>query len=364
MSTLRKRKTAKGFVYFVDIRYNGRRHKISTKTSDRRLAQAILDKIHADMVKGTFDLHEKKVRDITLQTFAKEYLRTYSSLEKSEGTVTIDDYALRYLIEFLRPTTTLRSITESDARAFKAHILQTLSPTTVNIKMRALRAAFNWAMKGDRNYIDHNVFSDIPQLRVDKAPIRYMNSEQLTTLLSTIDGAGERGRLFGRFVRLLLFTGCRRNEALNLRWGDVDFQKRWITFAKTKTDKFRVYPMSDEILELLGQIRADYPSAPQEAWLFGYSPNNASIMFRRYLIKAGLPASLHLHCLRHTNAILHRTMGTHILDLRDLLGHSNLATTEIYTKAAPDLLRGAVSRVRFTDLIGGAEAAVRKNQNT
>jgi integrase len=247
---------------------------------------------------------------------------------------------------------TLRLITENHALSLRKHLITIYNPTTVNIRMRALKTAFNWALGNDRKYVDRNPFAKIKQIKVDKKAIRYLDPTQIKKFFDAIDEDGERSKSYGRYARFLLFTGCRRNEGLDLTWDNIDFQNKWILFEKTKSGDYRNYPMNDELLYLVNEIKSASLDTSPTGRLFDFIPEDASRRFRRFRDKAELPKYLHLHSLRHTNAMLHRARGTHILDIKDLLGHASLSTTQIYTKSAPELLRNVVSKLNFEPLIG------------
>jgi integrase len=347
MSSLLKRKN----IYWVDFRFKGQRIRKSLGTSDLKLAKKIHTILQAQIVQGIYKIDQNQETNRTLKEFSKEYINNHSKIEKSSATVIIDQKALDELIDFLKPFKIIRLITETQVLEFRTHLISKFQPTTVNIKLRALKTAFNWAIGGDRKYVGKNPFSNVSQLRVDNKPILYFDSDQLRKLFTTIHADGERGLLFERYAKFLLFTGCRRNEALNLKWSDIDLKNRWILFAKTKTKDYRRYPINDELFMLVNEIRESNSHLHANDKLFNYIPEDASRKLRRYIRLAELPEYFHLHCLRHTNAILHRQIGTHTLDIKDLLGHSNITTTEIYTKAAPELLRPVVDKLQFGSLL-------------
>ena len=85
-------------------------------------------------------------------------------------------------------------------------------------------------------------------------------------------------------IELLLFTGCRLGEVLNLRWGDVDFREGTIALTETKSGRSQLVTMNAPARQVLKELDADRTSE----WVLP-SP----IAARRALSKAGLEAAWH-----------------------------------------------------------------------
>ena len=73
--------------------------------------------------------------------------------------------------------------------------------------------------------------------------------------------------------------------------------------------------------------------------------------FKQYILKAGLEPQLHFHHLRHTFATLLVQDGTPIYGLKELLGHKDVKTTQIYSHMEVDSLRGTVARLDRMKLV-------------
>ncbi|MDP2884611.1 MAG: tyrosine-type recombinase/integrase, partial [Ignavibacteria bacterium] len=266
MATLRKRpKPEGGFSWYVDFYYKGKRYVRSTKTDNKKFAGQVLKEIEAKITRGEFNLDEPdQEKNVKLNDFIEEYLAD-ARIEKTPGTVLIDQDALHEFRSFAGESIVLRDIPESMARSFRAYLVNRknqrndgkLSPTSVNMKMRCLRTAFNWAMAGDRRYVDTNVFAGINQLHVDTQVVRALTFEDVSKLFEHAEKDGERGKRFARYLKFLLMTGCRRMEALDLQWGEVDFHGGFVTFKKTKTDEGRVVPLNTELTQMLQEMYAE-----------------------------------------------------------------------------------------------------------
>lgn len=142
-------------------------------------------------------------------------------------------------------------------------------------------------------------------------------------------------------IATYLYTGMRRGELVYLEWEDVDLERRRITIqAKkdgsfaTKTGKARVVGISLKLAEILRSL-------PQEGqYCFGgTSPlmrdDGITHAFRKLTKKAGLPATITLHSLRHTYITHLMEAGVNPRRVQELAGHKTLETTWRYAHALP-----------------------------
>jgi integrase len=145
-------------------------------------------------------------------------------------------------------------------------------------------------------------------------------------------------------LRLLLFTGCRKNEILKLRWRDVDLERRLLLLPDSKTGA-KAVPLGAPAVELLA-------AAPRIAGSPYVIPGKISgkhfvglpKVWERLRSVAGLE-DVRLHDLRHSFASIGAGGGLSLPILGKLLGHSQPATTARYAHLAADPVRKAVEQV-------------------
>jgi len=138
-----------------------------------------------------------------------------------------------------------------------------------------------------------------------------------------------------RLFRFFLLTACRRSEAVNLTWADIDLAGKQITFRRTKTKRDRVIPINLELMQVVLTLDRSRPQP------FNYGAGWISHLFRRYLQKTGIARPMSLHGLRHTCASDMVRAGVHLTKIQKFLGHTSVKTTEIYTHVLPEDLREA-----------------------
>ena len=145
-------------------------------------------------------------------------------------------------------------------------------------------------------------------------------------------------------IRLLVLTGCRRNEILGLRWEDLDFEAGEMRLMDSKTGA-RVVPMpppAAKVLEGLTRV-------PGNPWVFpgrkkGTGQRNINDSWGRVRKRAGLD-DVRLHDLRHSYASRALALGEGLPMIGKLLGHTKVRTTARYAHLARDSVRASTAKV-------------------
>ena len=162
---------------------------------------------------------------------------------------------------------------------------------------------------------------------------RAIPAEDVMKLLSVVNHVRNRA-----IILLLLRTGIRIGEALNLQTTDVELNERTVKISEgEKNATGRVVYLSEDARQALaGWLKARQVYKPRLFYSQGHGYlcyNSARVMFKKYLHKAGLgDKGYTLHCLRHTCATELLNAGMRIECLQQLLGHSKLEVTRIYAR--------------------------------
>ena len=155
-------------------------------------------------------------------------------------------------------------------------------------------------------------------------------------------------------LRLLMLTGCRRNEIVTLRWADVDLDAGELRLAETKTGA-RTVALSPAAVTVL----ADLPRVPGNPRVIaGRKPgtrlSNINEQWHRVRTRAELE-DVRLHDLRHSWASRALALGESLPMIGRLLGHSQVETTARYAHLARDSVHEAATRIAASigaDLLG------------
>jgi integrase/recombinase XerD len=193
-----------------------------------------------------------------------------------------------------------------------------------------------------------------------KLAVDYLEIAEVEALLGGINQATLSGRRDYALFALMLNTGARVQEILNLKIRDVRFDPPHQVRLLGKGNKVRlcpIWPRTAKLLQELTAVIATSTDEPSEEYLFqnrcGEQLTRFGVRYllRKYLPKrlaggqTGLSKRLHPHSLRHTTAVYLLKAGVDFATISQWLGHANINTTMRYAKADMDLKRQALSQV-------------------
>jgi integrase len=331
---------ADGKRFQVYGRRSGRKVYVSTHESKR-------DAIAAD---EDFRTTQRKIvrGELPPETDTK---RTYGAavgvwLKSIEKQLSHDEYKNRVEL-YLLPRFDAVSIVEirkSHMLAWRDDLAGRVSNGTVNTVWATASAAFSYFV--DMEWITVNPCAGVRGLKIDQRVFPWLESpEAITRLLA------ELPHKWRTLVAFLVGTGCRLDEALMLRWDDVDLEHRLVTLRKTKSGKARRVPIFDSVLTVLKEMKL---ARDASSYLWpghkGKRLSQPSIRkpFKAAVIRAGLPKQLRLHDLRHTFASLFLVDGGDIFKLSRILGHHSVVVTErTYAHLKKSAFEEDYGRVRF-----------------
>ncbi len=214
---------------------------------------------------------------------------------------------------------------------------QKLSSTTLNRKISALNSFFKYLLR--QEIISKNPASRIHALKTpERLPI-YLKEEETKDLLEEQSfGEGFRGFTDRLICELLYNTGMRRQELIDLKEIDVEWSLRQLRVLG-KGNKERLIPVSEALLDTLRDYLAakkDVDNADNAHLLVleNGKPVYAKYVYlvvQNYLSKVSSLKKRSPHVMRHTFATHLLNNGANIQAIKDLLGHSSLAATQVYT---------------------------------
>lgn len=149
-------------------------------------------------------------------------------------------------------------------------------------------------------------------------------------------------------ICLLYDCGLRIGEILRLELTDINRSRMELFIRASKQNKDRIVPIEPHTLKLLEEY---YKAFKPKKYLFNgqqgdkYTETSINQLLKYWAKRAGINKRIHAHKIRHTYATHLHENGTDLNIIRDLLGHSDVRTTEIYTKTSqakkkvPSLLR-------------------------
>lgn len=214
---------------------------------------------------------------------------------------------------------------------------------SVQTYLNCLRSFFGWLQTEEK--IQRNPMNRIRSARIDKKHTRQpLTQEEVERCRAVLETPRERA-----IFELYLSTGCRLSELTNVPVSAVDFQSRTIE-VRGKGDKIRTVYFSVRAKLALQSYLAHSKSSSD---LFScntapYGPLGSQAIekiIRGIGVRAGLSVPLHPHKLRHTFATSALNSGMDIVVIQQLLGHSNLDTTQIYAQISQEVIRHSYNRL-------------------
>ncbi|RLF20007.1 MAG: recombinase XerC [Thermoprotei archaeon] len=195
--------------------------------------------------------------------------------------------------------------------------------STIYRKICSLNAFFRYLVK--EGIIEKNILEEVDRPKVARELPSSLTREDVRRL---IEAAMDKRELL--IVRLLYVTGLRVSEAASLRWEDVDLERGEIR-VKGKGGKVRIVLVDRSTLALLKEMKRLCKDADL---VIGLSVRSIQRIIKRLRERAGIKKKVTPHILRHTFATHLLEAGVSIRVIQELLGHSSLSTTQIYTHVA------------------------------
>lgn len=269
----------------------------------------------------------------------------------SQHTLTAYGTDLAQFSQFLAEEYTLENPDKAEFRQVRAWIVKLVEAemdrSSVNRKIATLRSFFGYLMR--RKVIQTDPMLKIQALKTSKKLPVFVEEKPMETLLDDVefatDFAGQRDKLV---LELLYGTGIRLSELIGLKTADVNQYERTITVLG-KRNKHRIVPMPPSLTDLIsayvtlkestfaGQADVVYLIVSDQG-IQAY-PVLIQRIVKRYLELVTTLSTKSPHVLRHSFATHLLNHGADLNAIKDLLGHSSLAATQIYTHTSLEQLR-------------------------
>lgn len=285
--------------------------------------------------------NQEKLAGKKLTEFVYEYL-AFVEAHRSYKYFLSSKVSFNHLIKFLGSEIRLNDITVRDVDLLLTSLKKS-APKGFLVYFRTLKSAFSKAQVW--GYISKNPFKEIKPEKLQKNKITVINENDLKIVLLNIKNITVR-----MIVETSFCTGCRLSEVINLRVRSLDITERSLRIGDedfdTKSKKERIIPLPDNLFNLLRPLILD---RNEDDFLFTktngfpYSADYISKSFKKAIRKAEMDEKLHFHSLRHSYASRLAARGASSYCLRDLLGHSSVSVTELYTHTNLDDLRKTVN---------------------
>ncbi len=268
----------------------------------------------------------------------------------------------------VQPPFAWERVTPEDARAFLMSFAQGGSKAaTTRRKLASMRAFYRWLAR--EGLVTSNPFAVLHGPRMAKSLPKVLSVEEADRFLAAPvrelarlrkgKAPPSREEVFAclrdaAFFESLYSTGCRISEMIALTWRDIDFANGSV-IVTGKGAKQRLCILGSRALEALRRLRQ-----AADALVLGgggaerpvfiavngarQTPRDVERRMKKWLAAAGLPLDLSPHKLRHSFATHLLDAGADLRSVQEMLGHSSLATTQIYTHVSIEHLKDVYAK--------------------
>ena len=359
----------RGKIWYLDVRYKGRRVRKRVGTS-KKIAELALKDAEVHVAKDEFGFAQN---DIAADKFFDEFL-DYSRVNHQPSTTNRYRVVIDHFREYLKgrgKIAFLSEITPEEIDKYKlfrkdswvnpngipvesdddvnGHTRKGARAHTINFEVGTLRTVLNLAIKW--GYLKENPARGVKRLKVnDSKPLRFLTIEECQRLLKACPPD-----LYPVYF-MFLNTGMRKAELENLEWSDVDLKRRKIRIRRKETWQpktgERDIPINQSLHDTLTDLKAKNDRELKSNYVFPDSTGGKiKTKLREKLIQIAITAGIEnltkVHTLRHTFASHLVMQGVDLPTVQKLMGHADIQTTMIYAHLAPDHLANAVEKLPF-----------------
>lgn len=297
----------------------------------------------------------------TFASFATTFIDNYARANNEESTVREKERTIRRALLPTFGPLRLDAIGAREIEAYKAARLSSRTnkgtkpkPKTINEEIAILSKMLNVA----HEWGEIDLVPPIRRLKVQAPEIEYLDFDEAERLLKV---AGAEREPWCAMIPIAFFTGLRLGELRGLQWSDVDLVARTIRVRRSLDDRGQMKPPKNgrsrivdlpqravEILREHKHLRGPYVFCSEDgSALARWACESKTVSEQhdgpvaRCCRRAGL-RRIGWHALRHTYASHLVMRGAHLVEVKELLGHSSIAITMRYAHLSPASRRSAV----------------------
>lgn len=322
--------------WYIQFQFNGKTYVKSTQTTDKRTAERMEREwkvnIHSQLILGDKAfIRFSELMDMYIKS--KDGSANYSSLISESRT----------LIRLFPVNSYLHEISNHDIEVFvQKRIREGVRNSTIIHIFNLIRGTWKYGQK--MGYQTSELI--FPVLKLPKHRLRYLTLDEEQCLLSELNPKREvcgipeynkRSEVMKScmhdnydLVVLLLDTGARYSEIAKIEWSSIDLKSREIRLWRPKVKNESILYMSDRVYRILKRRHESTDSRYVFANKNGGPRNHATIAIRKAMARADL-TDCTIHTLRHTHATRLIQNGLSIYEVKEILGHTDIATTMRYS---------------------------------
>ncbi|MCD7809081.1 MAG: site-specific integrase [Erysipelotrichaceae bacterium] len=287
---------------------------------------------------------QKNVSQNTLKTYRDTFVQLLSFMNEKKhiksNKLKIDDFSFDVVNEFLQWLEETKKI----------------SASTRNNRLAAIKSFFRYVSYREPRYIKIcSSILEIPKQTENKIPMNYLTIEGYKELLHVFDKKCKTDLRGLCIITLLYESGARVSELCNIKLCDLNLEKPCTVVLFGKGRKMRRVPIDYSVAAIIKEYIQKYDVQKEDYLFFNarkekLTREGINYILQKYFKTAKninpsiFPDKISPHCIRHSRAMHLLENGVNLIYIRDLLGHSSVTTTEIYSKANPEIKRKHIEK--------------------
>jgi integrase/recombinase XerD len=249
---------------------------------------------------------------------------------------TFDSYYANNLLFLKYLDKEIEQINEDDVKEYIVYLMyeKEYKPRSVNLVISCLKFFF-------KDVLGINIVDNIKTQKIDNKIPHVLSKDEIKALISAPIDLKHK-----LLIEFLYSSGLRVSECVSFKVDDLNFEDRIGQVVKGKGRKDRYVILSKTLIKHINDYLAN--RSRESEYLFDTNSGHIGIrqaqkIVKEASIKARIKKRVFCHALRSSFATHLLEKGTDIRVIQELLGHSNLATTQRYTKVSKDMIRNVVS---------------------
>lgn len=236
-------------------------------------------------------------------------------------------------------------------KLIKSHLMllseKSLDKKSIARKLAAIRSAFKYAFQND--LINENPVSFVSNPKSHRKLPEVVSTNDILEIYKRAEEFEEKPELIIVVFELLYGCALRVSELCDLKYSSVDFNKSQLRVIG-KGDKMRIVPIGEKSLEILNEYIIKNPINSYNDYLIRTKKNDKLYprlvhrMINKYLTKVSDIKKKSPHILRHSAATHMLDNGADLRAVKEILGHENLSTTQIYTHVSIERLKSTYKK--------------------
>ncbi|MFC1711251.1 tyrosine-type recombinase/integrase [Patescibacteria group bacterium] len=295
-----------------------------------------------------------------IDRYIEDFLE-YLEIERNCSRLTVRNYKhylerFSYWLKASHPKVKLYDISLKTVKKYRVFLSRFISPDGIPLK----KITQNYHLIAFRSFLKYLAKNDVKAMAAEKIELpkaesrslKFLSTEQMERLLSQPIISRESGLRDKAILELLFSTGLRVSELVKLNRGQIDFKSKEfgvigkggrprVVFISARAEKWltRYLDKRKDSFKPLFIRYSGKQSKDSDGIKMRLTVRSIQRIVKKYVKKARLPVNATVHTLRHSFATDLLSQGADIRSVQELLGHKNIATTQIYTHVTNRQLR-------------------------